>query len=343
MARATWSGFLSFGLVNVPVGLYSATSDQTIHFNQLRKGTSHRVRYKKVDEETGEELQNDDIVNGYPVGGGEYIIVTREELQQAAPGRSDRIEIQDFVNLDDIDPVYFKQAYYLGPKGKGADRAYTLLLQAMRASNKVGIATVVLRDKEHLVAVRPGDEVLMLETMYFVDEIRDPHDEISDLVRGDDADSRELKIAQQLIDSLTAAWEPARYKNTYRERVEELVESKRAGNAIVFGNEDERPKSNVIDLLSALQASLDRSGAQNEPAPAATTATDARSKPKRTSTPKKAGAHEQQAFEGMSKAELLEQAARLKVDVKPKMTKLQLVTALSEAEAPSRRRSRRVS
>ena len=157
------------------MGLYSATADQTIHFNQLHKGTSHRVRYKKVDEDTGEELSSEDIVNGYPLGGGEYVVVTKEEMSSAAPGKSELIEIQDFVDLNEIDPIFFRQTYYLAPKGKGADRAYALLLEAMRDTNKVGIATLVLRDKEHLVAVRPSEKVLMLETMYFEDEIRDPN------------------------------------------------------------------------------------------------------------------------------------------------------------------------
>ena len=178
MARATWSGYLSFGLVSIPVGLFTAATDQTVHFNQLHKGTSNRVRYKKVDEATGEELATEDIVNGFPVGGGEHIVVTKEEMKEAAPGKFDLVEITDFVDLDDIDPKkYFRQTYYLAPKDKGSDRAYTLLRQAMRDTNKVGIATLVLRDKEHLVAIRPGDDVLMLETMYFEDEIRDPHEE----------------------------------------------------------------------------------------------------------------------------------------------------------------------
>jgi len=334
---------LSFGLVSVPVSLFTATTDQTIHFNQLRKGTSHRVRYKKVDEETGEELSTEDIVNGYPVGGGEYIVVTREEMKEAAPGKSDLIEIQDFVDLDDIDPKFFRQTYYLGPKGKGADRAYTLLRQAMRESNKVGIATFVLRDKEHLVAIRPGDDVLMLETMYFEDEIRDPGEELDNLPSADHSDSRELKIAQQLIDSLSAKWEPSRYKNTYRDRVEELVEKKRAGNAIVFGDEADRPKSNVIDLMSALQASIERTGARENSDNSSDEGEAVAPKTSRRTATKAAATTGQQAFEGMSKAELQEQAAKLKLDVNPKMTKLQLVKALTDAETAPKRRSRKVS
>src|SRR5258708_6119381 len=132
MARSIWSGFLTFGLVSVPVGLYPATADQTIHFHQLHRGTSNRIRYKKVDEASGEEVDAADIVNGFDVGGGEYVVVTREELKEVAPGRSETIEISDFVDLDQIDPVFFRQTYYLAPRGKGADRAYALLRQALR-------------------------------------------------------------------------------------------------------------------------------------------------------------------------------------------------------------------
>ncbi|HZC64128.1 MAG TPA: Ku protein, partial [Streptosporangiaceae bacterium] len=196
MARSIWSGFLSFGLVNVPVGLYTATADQTIHFNQLHKGTSHRIRYKKVDEVTGEEVATQDIVNGFPLGGGEYVVVDREELKDIAPGKSETIEISDFVDLGEIDPVHFRQTYYLAPRGKGADRAYALLRQAMGETGKVGIATMILRDKEHLVAVRPGDDVLILETMYFGDEIRSPSEELETLPQDTSFQGRELEVAK---------------------------------------------------------------------------------------------------------------------------------------------------
>ena len=324
MPRAMWTGFLSFGLVNVPVGLYPATADQTVHFNQLHKGTSHRVRYKKVDEETGEELETSDIVNGYPVGGGEYIVVTREEMKAAAPGKSDLIEISDFVDLSRIDPLYFRSTYYLGPRGKGADRAYSLLLAAMRKANKVGIATFVLRDKEHLVAVRPGEDVLMLETMYFDDEIRPATEQLESLPKEVAPDSRELAIAMQLIDSLETEWNPTAYRNTYRERIEKLIEEKREGHAIVF--ESDQPQSNVLDLMAALEASVAKSAKDRGTARAKTT--------------RPVGKAEQQNFDGMSKAELLARAAEMKVKVQQKMTKLELVKALTEAETPrSRRRS----
>ena len=253
MARSIWSGFLTFGLVSVPVGLYPATADQTIHFHQLHRGTSNRIRYKKVDEASGEEIDSADIVNGYDVGGGEYVVVTRDELKDVAPGRSETLEISDFVDLDQIDPVFFRSTYYLAPRGKGAERAYALLRQAMRETAKVGVARLILRDKEYLAAVRPGDEVLILETMYFADEIREPGEEFDTL---EDAafDGRELEVAKQLVESLTVDWSPEAYHNSFRARVEDLIERKREGQSVVFT--EERPTSNVIDLTAALEASL---------------------------------------------------------------------------------------
>jgi DNA end-binding protein Ku len=336
MARATWSGFLSFGLVSIPVGLFSATADQTIHFNQLHRGTSHRVRYKKLDEETGEELTNDDVVNGFPLGGGEYVVVTREEMAEVAPGKSELIEIQDFVDLEEIDPIFFRQSYYLAPKGNSADRAYALLLEAMRETKKVGIATLVLRDKEHLVAIRPAEKVLMLETMFFQVEIRDPEEELDTIPPVGHADARELTIAKKLVDSLTDEWDPSRYTNTYRERVEELIEQKRAGHAVVFGA-PERPKSNVIDLMSVLQASADRSS--KRPSRAAARATSA----KKSSRMRLSEHRERQGLDAMTRADLLERAVRRKINVSAKMTKAQLIQALSDAKPATEKSGRRVS
>ena len=197
-------------------------------------------------------------MNGFPLGGGEYVVVNREELKDISPGKSETIEISDFVDLGEIDPVHFRQTYYLAPRGKGADRAYALLRQAMHETGKVGIATMILRDKEHLVAVRPGDDVLILETMYFGDEIRSPSEELETLPQDASFQGRELEVAKRLVESLTVPWAPEDYHNTYRARVEELIERKREGQAVVF--EAERPKSNVIDLMAALEASVEKMG-----------------------------------------------------------------------------------
>jgi len=331
VARATWSGFLSFGLVSIPVGLYTATTDQTVHFNQIQKGTSHRVRYRKVDEETGDELRAEDIVNGFPVGDGEYVVVTPEELKENAPGKSELIEIQDFVDLSDIDPKYFRQTYYLAPRARGANRAYSLLLQAMRETNKIGVATLVLRDKEHLVAVRPSDSVLILETMYFEDEIRSPEDELDDLPTNERAKPRELAVAKQLVQSLTVKWDPTRYENTYRERINDLVERKRAGHAVVV-NDEERPKSNVVDLMSALRASIGRTGSRRAP-------TTSRGTTKRSTGRSGATAKARESLSDLTKSQLLSRAKKERVEVTSRMTKSELIDALSSAKKTRRRAS----
>jgi len=338
MARSMWSGFLSFGLVSVPVGLYTATADQTIHFNQLHKGTSNRIRYKKVDEASGEEVDASEIVNGYDIGGGEYVIVTREELKDVAPGKSEAIEITDFVDLDRIDPIHYRSTYYLAPRGKGADRAYALLRQAMRETNKVGIATLVLRDKEHLVAVRPGEDVLILETMYFADEIRKPSEELESLPQDVSFQGRELEVAKKLVESLSVEWSPEDYHNTYRGRVEELIERKREGDSVVF--EAERPKkSNVIDLMAALEASVARTGPTTAAEPGAAAEPPAKPAASRTrhAADKEAGPAKEQELEAMSKADLLARAAELDLQGRSKMSKAQLIEAIGDAGTPARR------
>jgi DNA end-binding protein Ku len=256
MPRAIWTGALAFGLVNVPVGLYSATEDKTVHFNQFEAGTSDRIRYKRVNERTGDEVGYDKIVRGYEVTKGNFVLITDEELEAAEPGRSRTIDITDFVDLDEIDPIYFQKSYYLAPVGDGAQRAYLLLRTALAATNRAGIATFVMRGKQYLVAVRAEDDVLMLETMFFADEIRDPQSLIGDLPSGHTAGGRELTIAKQLIESMTAKWQPDSYRDTYRERVEELIDRKRQGEQIV--PEGAPPEeTNVVDLMEALRRSVE--------------------------------------------------------------------------------------
>jgi DNA end-binding protein Ku len=199
----------------------------------------------------------------------------------------------------------------------------------MRETKKVGIATLVLREREHLVAVRPGDDALILETMYFADEIRNPREELGSLPDSTKADARELSIAKKLVESLSDPWDPRRYQNTYRERVEELVEKRRAGHAVVFGEDDAGPRSNVVDLMTALQASIERTSKTQRPArTAAKQSTVAKRSSMRVSTHR-----EKQGFTAMSKADLLDRAARLKIDVNSRMTKPELVKVLADAAA----------
>jgi DNA end-binding protein Ku len=261
MARAIWTGSLAFGLVNVPVGLYPATEDKTIHFNQFQEGTSDRIRYKRVNERTGREVDLAHIVRGHEISKGEYVLVTDEELEAVEPGRSRTIEIIDFVDLDEIDPIYFQKTYYLAPQGEGAERAYGLLRQAMAATGKAGIATFVMRGKQYLAAVRAEEDVLVLETMFFADEVRDPRDEIENLPAQHAVSRRELTIAKQLIESMATAWQPENYRDSYRERVEDLIERKRRGEEIV--SESAPPEEGrVVDLMDALRRSAEAAQAR---------------------------------------------------------------------------------
>jgi DNA end-binding protein Ku len=256
MARAIWSGSLSFGLVNVPVGLYSATQDKTIHFNQFEEGTSDRIRYKKVNERTGREVPQAKIVKGFNLGDAEYVMLSDDELTAADPERSRTISILDFVDASDIDPLYYRSGYYLAPQGEGARRAYALLREAMADESKIAIASLVMRNKEYLVTVRPDgpDRVLILQTMFFSDEVRSPAEELPNLPGEEQFSDRELAIARQLIDAMTSPWDPEQYHDTHRQRVEELVASKHEGKEIVL--EAPAPALNVVDLMAALEASV---------------------------------------------------------------------------------------
>ena len=256
MARAIWTGALSFGLVNVPVGVYSATDDKTVHFNQLERGTSDRVRNKRVNERTGEEVAYDAIVKGYDLGGGRYVIIEPEDLEAVEPGRSRNIEITDFVDLEEIDPVYYKSTYYLAPQGKDAQRAYALLRQAMNETHKVGIATFVMRGKQHLVAIRPDEDVLALQTMFFPDEVRDPKSELDTLPDDVTFQGRELDTAKLLVDSMTSDWRPESYRDTYREAVEDLIDRKSRGEVVALEGPAAAPAP-VVDLMDALRASVE--------------------------------------------------------------------------------------
>jgi DNA end-binding protein Ku len=256
MARSMWSGAISFGLVNVPVKLYSAVSRKTVRFHQLNGKTGHRIAQKRVDSVSNEEVSYEDIVKGYELTKERYVVITPDELEALDPEKSRTIDIEDFVDIEDIDPIYYDHPYYLVPD-KGAAKAYGLLLQAMRESDKVAVARVVLRSKEQLVAIRPAPGgVLMMETMIFADEVV-PTDQIDDLPEEKElkVSEREVKMAQQLIDSLASDFEPEKYRDEYREKVLELIERKAAGEEIAVQPEAPEPKK-VPDLMAALEASL---------------------------------------------------------------------------------------
>ncbi len=302
MPRAIWTGAISFGLVNVPVGLYSATESKTIHFHQVQKGTGRRIRNKRVAEGTGREVDYDSIVKGYETDDGDLIIVTPEELASVEPTRTRTIEIEDFVQIDQIDPIYYEKSYYLAPD-EGAKKPYALLREAMERSGRVAIGRFVMRNKEYLAAIRPVDHVLVLETMHFGDEVRSADElDVPGTVKLTD---RELQIASQLIDTLTTDFDPMAYEDTYRARVADLVRQKAEGGDVVI--EEPEEKERPSDLMKALEASLDDIKVARKTR------------------------EQRRELQGLSKTELQKRAAKAKVEGRSQMSKDELVAALAEA------------
>jgi DNA end-binding protein Ku len=286
MARPIWTGAITFGLVSVPVGMYSATHEHEVGFHQFEKGTGDRIRYKRVNERTGKEVDFDDIVKGADVGGGEYVMLDQDELDAVAPGRSRSLDIDRFVDLDDIDPLYYDRTYFLGPGTEETAKVYGLLRDAMADSGRAAIGTLVMRGKEYLAAIRADGDLLVLQTMYFADEVRDPGDQIDSLPRRNAAKPAELHMAQQLIDSMAGKWKPEDFRDTYTDRVKELIEQKKAGQEITPAAEAPQPTA-ATDLFEALRRSVEAaSKRRSSEAPAKKSATPA----KKATTKKSAAA-----------------------------------------------------
>jgi DNA end-binding protein Ku len=259
MARSIWTGAISFGLVTVPVKLYSAVNRKTVRFHQLSGKTGVRISQRRVDPSTGDEVPYEDIVKGFELTPDRYVVVEPGEIETLQPKKTKTIEIEDFVELADIDPIFYDHPYYLAP-GTGGAKPYRLLLDAMRESGRVAIARVVIRQKEQLVALRPmrDDHVLGMSTMLFPDEIVDP-DNIDELGAAAEVETtdRELDIAKQLIESLAGPFEPDKYRDTYRQDILDLIERKAAGEEIAVQPATDEEEEPVPDLMAALKASLD--------------------------------------------------------------------------------------
>ena len=264
MPRPIWSGSISFGLVNVPVKLFTAVRKKSVRFHQLHASDGARIQQRRVCSADGEEVVYEDLVKGYELYPGQYVVIDPDELDALDPQATQTIDIEDFVDLAEIDPLFYDASYYLVPDARGT-KAYRLLLDAMRDTGRVGIARVVMRTKQYLCAVRPVGEALVLTTMNFADEVV-TEDEMEGLPGEQEATDRELKMAGALIDSLTTEWEPERYTDTYRERVLELIEAKSEGQELV-SQPSAGPSAPVVDLMAALEASLKAPRAGREPAP----------------------------------------------------------------------------
>jgi DNA end-binding protein Ku len=257
MPRAIWTGAISFGLVNVPVKLYSAVDRKTVRFHQLSGKTGVRVAQKRVDPQTDEEVPYEDIVKGYEIAPDRYVVIEPSELDTLEPKKTKTIEIEEFVELSQIDPIHYDHPYYLAP-GTGGAKPYRLLLEAMEETGKVAIARVVIRSKEQLVAVRPMGIALGMATMLFPDEVLPP-ERLDEVVEAANAKTtkREVDIAKQLIESLAGDFEPDSFRDSYREQVLALIERKAEGKEIAVQPPAEEVAAPAPDLMSALKASLD--------------------------------------------------------------------------------------
>jgi DNA end-binding protein Ku len=257
MPRAIWTGSVSFGLVNVPVGLYSATEDHDVHFHQFEKDTTARIRNQRVNEKTGDEVPYEDIVKGAEVGDGNYVMLTQEELESVEPGKSRTIEISDFVEAAEIDPIHYQRSYYLAPADKSAVKPYLLLARAMAKADRIGVATFVMRGKQYLAAIRPRDDLLILETMFFADEVRDPAKGIDHLPAKATVAPKDLTMAVKLVEALTTRWDPKNYRDTYTARVKKLIDAKEKKREIAVPTSSEETEGKVLDLLAALESSVE--------------------------------------------------------------------------------------
>ena len=256
MPRAIWSGSISFGLVSIPVKLFNAVSRKSVSFNQIDSRNGSRIKYQKVSAADGSEVPNDAIVKGYELPSGEFVLINDDELAALDPEAARTIDIEEFVDLADIDPIFYDSAYYLAPD-KATTKPYALLAEAMERSQKVGIARFVMRGKQYLAAIRPKDGKLLLSTMVYADEVNGTENinELESLEKVD-VNDREIAMAEQLIDSLSAQFDPTKFEDTHRNRVLELIEAKASGATEIFSAPEPVAADKVIDLMSALEASV---------------------------------------------------------------------------------------
>jgi DNA end-binding protein Ku len=261
MPRAIWSGSITFGLVSIPIRLHTAVREHKVHFHQLAPDGS-RIKYKRVSEKSGREVDYDKITRGYETGKGRYVEFEPGELESLAPAVTKTIEIEDFVPLPDIDPIYFDRTYHLEPSGEGASHAYALLAAVMDEKERIGIGTIVIRERQHLAAIRPYGKGLALTTLHFADEVVDQSELEGIPSRRPSISPKEKKLAVQILDSLETDWKPQRYHDTYEEQLHDVIEAKKQGKEIEV--EEEEPSAKVLDLMEALQASLESAGGRKK-------------------------------------------------------------------------------
>jgi DNA end-binding protein Ku len=275
MPRAIWTGVISFGLVSVPVRMYTATESRELKFHFLDKRDMAPIGYDKVNKETGESVAADDIIRGFEVDKGRFVELTDEDIDRLDVELTHSIDICDFVSIDEIDPLYFRKGYYLLPQ-EGAEKPYRLLAKALEETGRVAIAKVVIRNKQHLAAIRPFNDTLVLETMYYADEVRQPEEAPKPQVR-----APEVEMAKTLIENLAATWEPAKYHDRYRTELLDLLEKKAEGEPLPEPKAEEGGE--VVDLMEALRQSVEATKRKRVPAK------------RKTSTARRSGARKKAA------------------------------------------------
>lgn len=326
MARPVWSGVITFGLVSVSVQLFSATEGHATHFHQLQRGTGDRVRNRRVNERTGKDVPFEEIVKGYELGDGEYVVLEPEELDKIAPAKSQALELDGFVDEGDVPPVYFDRTYYLAPRSEEHTKIYELLRSALEKTGKLGVGTFVMRGKEHFVALRAADDALVLHTLHWADEIREPERELPRLPERSAAKGKELQIAQQLVETLSMPWQPEEYEDTYEQRVQDVVEAKRNGEEIV--TEEEAPQAtNVVDLQDALRRSVDEASGDKRKGSGGSRRKNTTA---RRSSGGSASGKGKQKLADLSKDELYARATDQGIRGRSHMNRQQLLEALSD-------------
>ena len=271
-----WKGSISFGLVNIPVKMFAATEDKDVHFKYIHKECRTPIRYEKVCPTCNKKIKQEDIVRGYEYEPGKFVIIDDKDLESLRQSTGKAIEILDFVNLAEIDPIYFIKTYYLSPQDTG-EKAYNLLREAMNQSERIAIAKITIRDKQSMAAVRVYQNLLVMETIFYPDEVRDIV-QVPNIPEAGKADEKELSMATQLIDNLTTAFDPGKYTDEYRKELLELIHKKIEGDEVIL--QEKAPRQNVIDLMQALQESVKETERLKQP-------TDSPPKPKRTARKKK--------------------------------------------------------
>jgi len=334
VARPIWTGAITFGLVSVPVAMYSATHEHEVDFHQFEKGTTDRIRYRRVNERTGKGVDFDDIVKGADVGGGDYVMLEQDELDSVAPGRSRSLEIDRFVELDTIDPLYYQKTYWLGPGSSDTAKVYGLLRDAMADSGRAAVGTLVMRGKEYLTAIRADGDLLVMQTMFFADEVRDPKDQIDDLPRRNAAKPAERHMAKQLIDSMSGRWRPADFRDTYTDRVKDLIKAKKAGKEVTPAAAAPEPTA-ASDLFEILRRSVEAASSRRKSSTAPKSSGRAKKTPAKNA--KASEKSNQEDIAEMTKGDLLKLARDLDIAGRSTMSRPELTKAVRAAQRRGRR------